>query len=206
MQNLFIAEYLFAWSFFLVRRDQPIYFPATLSTIFITSAVARDCYCCWRHHSCFSIFYVFFSSFFSLLFHATTSSSIHSTCLLSYLFNSVRIHTWKKKSYDIEYKYVLNTLASSVWATGIHMDGEAKAWRQLFIASCTKWKACCCLFDLIACRHNNGLFEWILCASASAGFLCGVAESDRAGHNNENDSTGSNMGTARDLHSGTFPF
>lgn len=93
---------------------------------------------------------------------------------------------------------------SSVRATGIHMDGAAKARRQLFITSCTKWKACRCLLNLIACRHNNGLFKWILCASASTGFLCRVAQSDRIGHNNENDSTSADLGTASDLHSGTL--
>lgn len=142
-----------------------------------------------------------FECYFLLLFYCFVTTNWLSTFPFSlFRFDVDSVAGW-------EFHWCrCNCIALLVWATGIHMDGTAKTWRQLFIASCTKRKTCRCLFDHIACRHNNGLFKWILCASAATGFLCGAAQSDRAGHNNENDSTSSDMGTARDLYSGMHTF
>lgn len=91
-----------------------------------------------------------------------------------------------------------------VWTIGIYMDGKAKTWWKLFISSCTKWKACRCVFNYTACRHNNGFFKWILCSSVVTRFLCGFTQSNGIGYNNANDSSGSDMGSTRNLHSGLY--
>lgn len=102
--------------------------------------------------------------------------------------------------------YFIRLISHIVWAVGVHMDGTTKAWRQLFIASCTKWKACRCLFNHFARWHNYGFFKWILCASVTSRFLRGAVEPNGIRLNNANDIASSDMGTTCYLHSGLLNF
>lgn len=90
----------------------------------------------------------------------------------------------------------------SVRTISLYVDGTPKAGWQLFIASCSKRKTCCSLFNNFARRHNNGFSERILCTSIVAGFLCCAVKSHGIRYNYANDPSSSNLGATSYLHSG----
>lgn len=58
------------------------------------------------------------------------------------------------------------------------------------------------MFDDTARGHDNGLPERVLCASLAAGLLCGAAQSNGAGRNDEDDSTSAHLGATGYLYPG----
>ena len=110
---------------------------------------------------------------------------------------------WKKNDIYLSYsKKDFDNIRSTVWTISIYMDGKAETRRKLFVASSPKWKACGCLLDNAARRHNNGFSQWILCPSIAARLLCGSAESYGIGYHNANDIASANLGTTCYLYSG----